>query len=153
MNKTEWSPHPNAKKVENELQKSDISDVKQTRSPWFLTTEGKFGTLPGMQYHVNIIDCFKQELEMDHTPVGFEIDNLDEFLYKTGMIRIRPKLDRIDLTIGTPPNNFQLDQLEKLEDPNYKLTYEIQFSNVKFFKKGIGFSNLKKDLESIQKEL
>jgi len=153
MNKSKWIPHPNAKKVENELQKSDISGVKQSRGPWFLTTEGEFGTIPGRHDHADIVECFMQELEMGHTLEDFEIYNLEEFLYKTGMIRVRPHLDRIDLTIGTLPNNFQLDELKKLEGPNCKLTYEIRFSNVKFYKKGIGFSSLKKDLETLQREI
>lgn len=146
MNKTKWNPHPNAKNVENELQKSDISSVKESRGPWFLTTEGKFGTLPGMQYHADIIEGFKKELEMGPTIENVEIISLEEFQFKTGMIRVRSYPDRIDLTISVLPNNYQLDALQKLENDGCNLNYEIRFANQPNVK-GIGFSNLKKDLK------
>lgn len=146
MNKTEWKPQPNTKKVENGLQKSDISGVKQSRCPWFLTISGEFGTLPGRQYHADIIEGFKKELEMDPTIEGVEILSLEEFQFKTGMIRVRPYPDRIDLTVGVLPNNYQLDALQKLENGGCNLNYEIRFASQPNVK-GIGLSNLKKDLK------
>jgi len=146
MSKSKWIPHPNAKKVENGLQKSDISGVKQSRGPWFLTIRGEFGTLPGRQYHADIIEGFKKELEMGPTIEDVEIISLEEFQFKTGMIRVRPYPDRIDLTVSVLPNNYQLDALQKLENDGCSLNYEIRFANQPNVK-GIGFSNLKKDLK------
>jgi len=152
LNKSKWIPHHNAKKVESGLQESDISVVKQSKGPWFLTTDSKFGTLPGMQYHADIIECFKQELDMEPAIEGVEIISLEEFQFKTGMIRVRPYSDRIDLTVSVLPNNYQLDALQKLENDDCNLNYEIRFANQPNVK-GIGFSNLKKDLETLQKEI
>ena len=152
MNKSKWIPHHNAKKVENKLQKSDISVVKQSKGPWFLTTDGKFGTLPEMQEHAEIIEYFNQELDGGPTIDGASPISLKEFQVKTGMIRVRPNPDEIDLTIRVLPTNYQLDALQKLENDGGSLNYEIKLAD-QHNKKGIGFSNLKKDLETLQKEI
>jgi len=89
--------HHNAQKVEEKLEKITIFEAQKSGGAYFITTKGEAGNLSGRD-HADMIDKFREELEIEPSSDFIEIYALDEFLEKTQMIRIRFDPDTADLT-------------------------------------------------------
>ena len=133
--------HPNAQKVEEKLEKTTIIEAQKSGGPWFITTKGELGTLPGCAFHAQIIDCFREELDLVPSSEYFEVDSLEEFLVKTGMIRIRFDSDKADLTIRTSLTHSQITFLEKLPKMVSEIKCDFSYQKIIDRKPKLDFEN------------
>ena len=143
--------HPNAQKVEDELEKTTIFEAQNSGGAWFITTKGKAGIIPGRD-HAAMIDYFADELEIEPSSEFLVIHALDEFLEKTEMIRIRFDSNTADLTIRTIPNQNQIKSLEYLSSIVSDIKYHFKFKNILYTNETKSFENFLADVKQIENE-
>ena len=143
--------HHNAQKVEDRLEKITISEAQKSKGPYFITTKGEAGYLPGRD-HVDMVNDFSAELEIESSSGGIDIYTLDEFLEKTEMIRIRFDSDTANLTIRTIPNQNQIKSLEDLPSLVSEIKYDFKFENISYTNETKSFENFLADVKQLEKE-
>jgi len=143
--------HHNAQKVEEKLEKITISEAQKSKGPYFITTKGEAGYLPGRD-HVDMVNDFSAELEIESSSGGIDIYTLDDFLEKTEMIRIRFDSNTANLTIRTIPNKNQIKSLDQLKNIVSDIEYRYKFKNIKFETETKSFADFLVYIKQIKKE-
>ena len=141
-----------AQKVEEKLVKTTIIEAQKSKGPYFITTKGKLGNLPGCVDHVDMICSFTEDSESETQSDISITPSLDDFLVKTQMIRIRFDSDTVNLTIRTIPNQNQIKSLEELKNIVSDIEYHYKFENIQFETKTKSFANFLVYIKQIKKE-
>ena len=138
--------------AEDKLVKTTIADALNSGGAYFITTKGEPGTLPGRGSHAEIMEGLTEDSEFENQSGIPVTPSLDDFLVKTGMIRLRFEGNTADMTIRTIPNHSQIKSLEEIRDITFSIVFDFKFKKNKFENKDGSFEDLLAVIKQIEKE-
>ena len=137
--------------AEEKLDKTTVAEAQKSGGPWFITTKGEPGTLPGHGSHADIMLSLTEDSEFENQSGISVTPSLDDFLVKTGMIRVRFDGNTANMTIRTIPNQSQIKSLEEIRSITSSIAFDFKFKKTIFENKDGSFENLLAVIKQIEK--
>lgn len=151
-----WKPHRATKVIEQQfLNDTPVGErYYPTRSePSFLLSNGEFGKTPYAMYHADMIETYRTRLAIQPSTEVLEISIIEEFLDKTGIIRVVAYDDgqSYGFHFGAPPTKQQLEAIRRLEKEGFNISYDFRFLPDRDIpiRDGDGYKNMIKDFRDL----
>jgi len=138
--------------TEEKMDKTTVAEAQKSGGPWFITTKGEAGTLPGHESHADIMLSLAEDSELENQSGISVTPSLDDFLVKEEMIRVRFEDNTANMTIRTIPNHSQIKSLEEIRSITFSIVFDFKFKKTKFENKDGSFEDLLAVIEKIEKE-